>query len=112
MIPQELQEKLDDFDGRINSLKNELDLRDRRIKELEDKINKSSLTSVVEFKPVTKTDKAYINRIVNLVLVDDITASKTGGTAVIADGNHTVTIPDGGGNITITSKGGIITAIS
>ena len=36
----------------------------------------------------------------------------TGGTAVIADGNHVVAIPDGGGNITIVTKNGIITSIT
>ena len=38
--------------------------------------------------------------------------TKTGGTAVIADGNHTKNIGAGGGSITITSKNGVITAIS
>jgi hypothetical protein len=38
--------------------------------------------------------------------------TKTGGTAVIADGTHTVSIPVGGGSVNIITKNGIITSIT
>jgi hypothetical protein len=58
----------------------------------------------VEFKNdiiVTKVDISNINDL-----------NQTGGTAVIADGNHTVNIGVGGGSITIVTKNGIVTSIT
>jgi len=102
MTIEELEEKLN----------SELLSRDIKIRELENKLDQQNRLNVVPFSAVQKIDKAYINRIAGFVAVDNITPTKTGGTAVIADGNHTITIPDGGGSATIVTKGGIITSIT
>lgn len=102
MTPQELQE--------FNNLKKEVaDLKALFFKDsysnLEVFKKKVLFKSSVEMAgSISITDSASIAD------VDSITT--TGGTAVIADGNHSKSIPDAGGTITITTKNGIITNIT
>ena len=81
---------------------------DKLTKELQDLKNlyfKDNFSDLEIFRK-----KVQFRADVDLDNINKIT--KTGGTDVIADGNHTINIGADGGSITITSKNGVITAIS
>jgi len=95
MTPEELQQ---------------FELLKREVQDLKSLILKDNFSDLqifrkkTEFKGDTTITKADITNL------NDLT--QTGGTAVIADGVHTVSIGAGGGSITVQTKNGVITAIS
>jgi len=93
----------DDTQEKINKL-------EREINELKSLFYKDNYSNLQVFRKKTELKGDATISKANITDLNDLTT--TGGTAVIADGQHDVVIGVGGGTIHITTKNGVITAIT
>lgn len=90
----------------------------KEVAELKDKLDRfldiyyriHSIDKDIFPNPVYFNGLSFLNG--NATIKNLLSLQATGGTAPIADGNHTIGIPEGGGDITIQTKNGIITQIT